>query len=120
MDRIRKRPRRSAHRVAAAGVCWWLACLALACQSPGERQASELSQQKPAPHAGAAPTTLPPANFLGSNTCAGCHTREFASWGESQHHKAMQHADDSSVLGNFDDAVILQSFGEVPANLDEL
>ncbi|HEU5072723.1 MAG TPA: multiheme c-type cytochrome, partial [Polyangiaceae bacterium] len=89
---------------AAAGVCWWIGCSTLACRSVGERQDSELSQQKPASRGGAALTKLPPANFLGSDACAGCHTREFASWNESQHHKAMQHADGSSVLGNFDGA----------------
>jgi hypothetical protein len=44
------------------------------------------------------------ATFVGSETCAGCHRAEADLWRPSQHKLAMQHASDTSVLGNFDDA----------------
>ena len=45
-----------------------------------------------------------PANFVGSEACAGCHKAEAALWKESQHKHAMQHASNASVLGDFDNA----------------
>jgi hypothetical protein len=45
-----------------------------------------------------------PATFVGSETCAGCHTREADRWRGSQHAHAMQHATEQSVLGDFSDA----------------
>lgn len=42
------------------------------------------------------------ATFVGSESCAGCHAAEHASWRTSQHAKAMQHATDDTVLGDFD------------------
>ncbi|OSI60262.1 hypothetical protein BSZ21_38440 [Bradyrhizobium canariense] len=46
----------------------------------------------------------PALDFVGSESCAGCHQAENALWKESQHKHAMQHATVASVLGNFDDA----------------
>jgi len=40
-------------------------------------------------------------NFVGSATCAGCHEAEAGLWRGSQHRLAMQHASESSVLGDF-------------------
>src|SRR5262245_35590928 len=48
---------------------------------------------------GAAPLT-----FVGSETCAGCHQAEAKLWRMSQHKRAMDHATDQSVLGDFNDA----------------
>jgi len=42
--------------------------------------------------------------FVGSQACADCHRAETASWNQSQHKHAMQHAGPSSVLGDFDNA----------------
>jgi predicted CXXCH cytochrome family protein len=39
--------------------------------------------------------------FLGSESCAGCHQAEAKLWQTSQHKKAMDHATDKSVLGDF-------------------
>ncbi len=47
---------------------------------------------------------LPPASFVGSETCAGCHQAEAKLWDGSQHRLAMQHATDKTVLGDFNDA----------------
>ena len=52
----------------------------------------------------AAPTptkSLAHAEYLGSESCAGCHQKEFKAWQSSQHAKAMQHADAKTVLGDF-------------------
>jgi predicted CXXCH cytochrome family protein len=46
----------------------------------------------------------PPASFVGSETCAGCHQTETKLWNASQHKASMQHATDKTVLGNFNDA----------------
>lgn len=42
-----------------------------------------------------------PSEFVGSETCAGCHRTEAALWGRSQHKRAMDHATEKSVLGDF-------------------
>ena len=51
------------------------------------------------------PATVPadPA-FVGSASCAPCHADEYARWRASQHAVAMQVADETTVLGNFDGA----------------
>ncbi|WP_084245718.1 tetratricopeptide repeat protein [Rhodoplanes sp. Z2-YC6860] len=45
-----------------------------------------------------------PATFVGSEVCAGCHKPEFDRWRTSQHQRAMDHATDQSVLGDFNNA----------------
>jgi tetratricopeptide (TPR) repeat protein len=49
----------------------------------------------------AAPTDA--ATFAGSEACAGCHQSEAKLWRTSQHERAMAHATDKSVLGDFND-----------------
>jgi predicted CXXCH cytochrome family protein len=49
-------------------------------------------------------TGTPAATFIGSETCASCHRAETDLWRGSQHRLAMQHAEDKTVLGNFNDA----------------
>ena len=44
------------------------------------------------------------ATFVGSETCAGCHRAEADLWRGSQHHHAMDHATERSVVGDFSDA----------------
>jgi predicted CXXCH cytochrome family protein len=44
------------------------------------------------------------ATFVGSETCAGCHHAEAELWRGSQHKRAMDHAAEKSVLGDFNDA----------------
>ena len=41
-------------------------------------------------------------SFVGSNTCVACHKEQFNKWQGSHHELAMQIANDSTVLGNFD------------------
>src|SRR5690349_19113491 len=42
-------------------------------------------------------------NFVGSETCAGCHRAEADLWRASQHRRAMDHATDQSVRADFND-----------------
>ncbi|MGP9811357.1 tetratricopeptide repeat protein [Rhodopseudomonas sp. NSM] len=49
------------------------------------------------------PTQTSSASFVGSDTCVGCHQTEARLWNKSQHKAAMQHATESSVLGDFND-----------------
>src|SRR5690554_4480394 len=76
-----------------------------------------VSQQPPGPPAAPAPTPqvstparpAPPvlpvtAEFVGSDSCAGCHSKQHSAWRQSQHHHAMAHAGPDTVLGDFEDA----------------
>jgi hypothetical protein len=45
-----------------------------------------------------------PATFVGSETCAGCHPVQAKLWRTSQHKRAMDHASETSVLGDFSNA----------------
>lgn len=45
--------------------------------------------------------SLSNAEFIGSESCAGCHQKEYKAWQGSQHAKAMQHANVKTVLGDF-------------------
>lgn len=44
------------------------------------------------------------AEFVGRDRCAACHQAELHAWTGSHHDRAMETADDSTVLGDFDDA----------------
>lgn len=46
-------------------------------------------------------TVNAPAAFVGSANCQSCHAKEFNDWKLSDHYLAMQHAHDSTVLGDF-------------------
>ena len=47
---------------------------------------------------------LSPAQYVGTETCAGCHADQETDWKGSHHDLAMQPADETTVLGNFADA----------------
>lgn len=52
------------------------------------------------------PTTKAAAQeprYVGSESCAGCHAEAYSAWQGSQHARAMQHATEQTVLGNFAD-----------------
>jgi tetratricopeptide (TPR) repeat protein/ssDNA-binding Zn-finger/Zn-ribbon topoisomerase 1 len=51
-------------------------------------------------------SSAPAATFVGTVACGGCHERELKLWKGSHHELAMQPANDSSVLGDFNDATI--------------
>jgi predicted CXXCH cytochrome family protein len=52
----------------------------------------------------AATPDTPAATFVGSETCAGCHPAQAELWRTSQHKHAMDHASETSVLGDFSNA----------------
>ncbi|MFD2112680.1 cytochrome c3 family protein [Thiorhodococcus fuscus] len=52
------------------------------------------------------------SGFVGRAQCAVCHAEEAARWSESHHDLAMQEANETSVLGDFDD-VSFEQFGVV-------
>ncbi len=43
--------------------------------------------------------------FVGKENCRDCHRNEYEKWQNSFHDKAMDIADDTTVLGDFDDAI---------------
>lgn len=51
------------------------------------------------------PGIVAAATFVGSEGCAGCHRAEHDAWRHSQHARAMQHATEATVRGDFTDAV---------------
>ena len=70
--------------LAAGGGAWWLL---------------RGSTRAPAPS-----TPLVAADYVGAAACKQCHEAEFKAWAGSHHQLAMQEANASTVLGNFDDA----------------
>jgi tetratricopeptide (TPR) repeat protein len=86
---------------AAAALAWWST-------SRTPTPASDAGHTAPAavradaPADGAA-VQADAATFLGSDACRDCHAAEHAAWSGSQHDRAMQHATDATVLGNFGD-----------------
>jgi predicted CXXCH cytochrome family protein len=51
--------------------------------------------------------TSPSPTYVGSASCQSCHTKEFNDWKKSDHYLAMQHAHDSTVLGNFNNTAFV-------------
>jgi predicted CXXCH cytochrome family protein len=47
----------------------------------------------------------PPATFVGSKKCIDCHKKAYDKWQNSLHDHAMDVADETTVLGDFDNAV---------------
>jgi len=63
-----------------------------ACADPEESDSSMAEARAAAP------------GFVGGELCATCHAEVFGRWRGSHHDLAMQPADETSVLGDFDDA----------------
>ncbi|MHC4550443.1 MAG: tetratricopeptide repeat protein [Planctomycetota bacterium] len=55
--------------------------------------------------AGIRPLDAAPATFVGSQSCRPCHEEAYQSWRGSHHDHAMEAADETTVRGDFDDAV---------------
>ncbi|SEQ16732.1 doubled CXXCH domain-containing protein [Hyunsoonleella jejuensis] len=53
----------------------------------------------------ASSTKIPDNHFLGDQACKSCHGEQFKEWKGSHHDKAMQIANDSTVLGNFNNTI---------------
>ncbi len=61
-------------------------------------------QRAEQPVSGRTPTRAAPPAFVGSGSCAGCHPKETEAFRESDHARAMQVANDQTVLGDFGNA----------------
>ncbi|MCJ7684054.1 MAG: tetratricopeptide repeat protein [Desulfobacteraceae bacterium] len=48
---------------------------------------------------------VPAATFVGRKKCVDCHRKEYEKWQNSHHDKAMDVANDETVLGNFNNTV---------------
>jgi hypothetical protein len=66
--------------------------------------AGALAFEVPALTSAIGSTKATAATFVGSDACAGCHQAEARLWQSSHHKRAMDHAIDRSVLGDFNDA----------------
>ena len=44
--------------------------------------------------------------FIGDVACKSCHTKQFNDWESSHHFKPMQPANDLTVIGDFNNAVL--------------
>ena len=53
---------------------------------------------------------LPPATFVGKEACLQCHESETKSWSGSHHDLAMQHANNKTILGDFNN-VEFENYG---------
>ncbi len=90
----------------------WIAVGALAVAVIGASVAYRISvlnspvQPDAIPMATASPTqNSPPPSFVGVQACASCHDAEYRAWSGSHHQLAMQPANDSTVLGDFNDVL---------------
>ena len=54
---------------------------------------------------GQAPQPSNHPSYAGSASCANCHSDEYQAWQGSHHDRAMQHASDTTVLGDFNNSV---------------
>ncbi len=49
------------------------------------------------------------SSYVGSSSCIECHATEYGKWEDSHHAKAMQHATDSTILGDFNGLTVTSS-----------
>ena len=47
--------------------------------------------------------------FVGKEKCMDCHRNEYEKWRNSDHDRAMEKADNSTVLGDFNDAEFIHN-----------
>ena len=62
----------------------------------------------PSPKDRATQTSTVTASYVGYKACIDCHKREFGLWATSDHVRAMALPNDSTVLGDFDNATFTQ------------
>ncbi len=78
------------------GAICFLVCLLVMllenCNSPDDKKETK------------AVTMSTPDAFVGSSTCQSCHAKEFKDWQKSDHFRAMEGPNDSTVLGDFNNA----------------
>lgn len=86
---------------------WILAAAILALLAGGFAYYRLDAQRRSAPPpALQAKAVLEPARYVGGQACTDCHATEGAAWRGSHHDRAMQDANEQSVLGDFANATI--------------
>jgi tetratricopeptide (TPR) repeat protein len=90
----------------AVGVAAFVLALAFAggCDRASDSPGDGVERSAAGASASAEGPDLTAARFVGSDTCDGCHAAEAGLWRGSQHARAMQHATEATVLGDFSDA----------------
>lgn len=78
------------------------AALVIVAMSACDKPDAVTEVPKPAPAVGA---VAPTATYVGAKSCSSCHSAETDEWHTSDHHKAMEIANEETVLGNFDNAL---------------
>jgi Flp pilus assembly protein TadD len=73
----------------------WIATKGVNHASAGEKQAQQVSPETHVQH---------DLQYVGHQQCIVCHKKEVDAWKGSHHDLAMQHANEKSVLGNFNNA----------------
>jgi tetratricopeptide (TPR) repeat protein len=68
------------------------------CDSPEQHTLSDINPGTPGTRARSV------AEYIGRDTCSGCHPVEAELYADSHHDLAMQHADSETVLGDFEDS----------------
>lgn len=98
--------------VIAAVVIWWLSARPTEVVLPPVAPPAPV-QQAPvaAPPVAQQPVSVLGPQYVGRETCAGCHEQQTADFSGSHHDQAMQEANADTVLGNFNNASF--SFGGV-------
>ena len=85
-----------------------IAALALVLAACGKEKPMRSAQSFPPPNT--SNHAVPDAHFVGSKSCTECHSEEHGEWHGSDHHLAMQEANEQTVLGDFDN-VRFEHFG---------
>ena len=49
------------------------------------------------------------SEFVGAKACQSCHQKEYSQWQGSHHDMSMKHADENSVLGNFNNTEFISN-----------
>ena len=65
---------------------------------------SERSKRPAQTSAGQSPAADDHADYVGAESCAGCHQQQFEDWQQSHHDLAMKTPNSETVVGNFDNA----------------
>ncbi|HMJ15476.1 MAG TPA: multiheme c-type cytochrome, partial [Polyangiaceae bacterium] len=94
--------------MSARGCSKWQALLAVVLAAASfsaagcARRDATAERKAPQPDRGPAiSAAITPARYVGSEACKTCHAQAFEAWRGSQHRRAMQHAGEGAVLGNF-------------------
>ena len=57
--------------------------------------------------------------YVGAKQCANCHEQAYESWQGSHHDMSMKHADEKSVLGDFNHVTFADNTSKLPTQQSE-